>query len=174
MKATPHAKNDSAVIAMEGRDLMASAHLVRAYTLGYEITGDEEYLDLAARWALSGLPFVYQWSDRPVMRYATTPTLCATNYRAPVWIGRPVQWCGLVYADSILDLAEHDETLDWRHLARGILISGEQQQYTGGNSRGLLADSITLGNQELHPYDINPTALVSLLSGVTAGQKGES
>ena len=143
-------------------DILAAAYLVKAYTVGYELTQDEEYLKLAARWALTGVPYVYQWGDRPIMKYATIATLCATHWKAPVWIGRPVQWCGLVYADALLDLAPHDSTLKWRQLAEGILISGEQQQYTGGPSKGLLADSLILSSQKLLPYDINPCALVSL------------
>ncbi len=143
-------------------DILAAAHLVRAYTLGYELTGNEEYLKLATRWALNGVPFVYQWGDRPIMQYATIATICATHWKAPVWIGRPVQWCGIVYADALLDLAPHDTTLDWRRLAEGILVSGEQQQYTEGGSAGLLADSLILKSQKLLPFDINPCALVSL------------
>jgi hypothetical protein len=143
-------------------DIMASAYATQAYIYGYELTGDESFRELAIRWALSGVPFVYQWENRPIMRYATTATLCATHYEAPVWIGRPVQWCGLVYADALLDLAPHDETLDWKKLAEGILISGEQQQYVEGPSRGLLADSLILKTQKLLPFDINPCALVSL------------
>lgn len=153
-------------------DILAAAYLVRAYVLGYELTDDESHLKLAARWALTGVPYVYQWGDRPIMKYATIATLCATNWRAPVWIGRPVQWCGIVYADALLDLAPHDKTLNWRRLAEGILISGEQQQYTEGTSRGLLADSLILDSQKLLPYDINPCALVSLrlrLKGLPAG-----
>lgn len=153
-------------------DILASAFAAKAYILGYELTGREEYRDLARRWALSGAPNVYQWGNRPVMRYATIATLCATHYEAPVWIGRPVQWCGIVYADALLDLAPHDETLDWRKLAEGILIAGEQQQYTEGPSRGLLADSFLLDTQRLLPFDINPCALVSLrlrLAGEAAG-----
>ncbi len=145
---------------------------MRAYVLGYELTDDESYLKLATRWALTGVPYVYQWGDRPIMKYATIATLCATNWRAPVWIGRPVQWCGIVYADALLDLAPHDKTLNWRQLAEGILIAGEQQQYTEGTSRGLLADSLILDSQKLLPYDINPCALVSLrlrLKGLPAG-----
>ncbi len=143
-------------------DILAAAHLVRAYALGFELTDDDAYLKLAVRWALTGVPYVYQWGDRPIMKYATIATLCATNWRAPVWIGRPVQWCGIVYADALLDLAPHDKTLNWRQLAEGILISGEQQQYTEGSSKGLLADSLILDSQKLLPYDINPCALVSL------------
>lgn len=143
-------------------DIMASAHLARAYTLGFELTDNDEYLEHAVRWALTGIPFVYQWGDRPIMRYATIATLCATHYNAPVWIGRPVQWCGLVYADALLDLAKHDRTLPWRKLAEGILVAGEQQQYTEGPSKGLLADSLLLDQQKLLPFDINPCALVSL------------
>lgn len=143
-------------------DLLASALLVRAYVLGFELTGREEYRTLAVRWALSGVPYVYQWSNRPIMLYATTGTLCATHYQAPVWIGRPVQWMGIVYADCLLDLAPYDETLNWRQLARGILISGEQQQYPDGPSIGCLADSLLLAEQQRLPFDINPSALASL------------
>jgi len=153
-------------------DIMASAYALQAYIFGYELTGDEQYRDLAERWALSGVPFVYQWSNRPIMRYATTATLCATHYKAPVWIGRPVQWCGIVYADALLDLAPHDDTLDWRKLAEGILISGEQQQYLEGPSRGLLADSLILKTQTLLPFDINPCALVSLRLRLAGGAAG--
>lgn len=143
-------------------DILASAYLVKAYALGFELTGNEEYRDLAVRWALSGVPYVYQWSNKPVMRYATIATLCATHWEAPVWIGRPVQWCGLVYADALLDLAPHDRTLDWPKLAEGILISAEQQIYTEGQSIGLLADSLTLESQQLHPFDINPSTVADL------------
>lgn len=144
-------------------DLMASAHATRACLLAYELTGDPAHLAEARRWALSGLPYIYTWDDgRPIMRYASIATLCATHYIAPVWIGRPVQWCGIVYADALLDLAAHDHTLDWHHLAGGILLSAERQQYSEGTSIGLLADSVTLHDQRLHPYDINPCTLVAL------------
>lgn len=143
-------------------DLLASAHLVRAYILGYELTQNKEYLDLAVRWGVSGIPYVYQWSNRPTMLYATTGTLCATHFEAPVWIGRPVQWMGVVYADALLDLVPHDKTVDWTKLAEGILRSAQQQQYSEGLSQGLLADSLSLADQQLLPADINPCALVSL------------
>ena len=40
-------------------DILASAHLVKAYTIGYELTGDPEYLEQARYWAWTGLPFIY-------------------------------------------------------------------------------------------------------------------
>ncbi|MFT5470927.1 MAG: hypothetical protein ACI8UO_006060 [Verrucomicrobiales bacterium] len=151
-------------------DLLASAYLVKAFTIGYELTGNQHFRDQAISWALSGVPYVYLWSDRSVMGYATIATLCATNWQAPVWIGRPVQWCGLVYADALLDLAKHDDTIDWPKLAEGILISGEQQMYTEGRSVGLLADSLTLENQQLHPFDINPATIADLRMRIENGQ----
>jgi hypothetical protein len=111
---------------------------------------------------MTGVPFVYLWGDKPIMRYGTTAVLGATNWKAPLWIGRPVQWCGLVYADALLDLAAHDDTLDWRKLARGITIAGEQMQYPEGNHVGTLPDSIGLNTQQRYPADINPVALVNL------------
>jgi len=59
-------------------------------------------------------------------------------------------------------LRAHDSSLDWRKLAEGILISAEQQQYTAGASKGLLADSLLLESQKLAPYDINPCTLIYL------------
>jgi hypothetical protein len=52
--------------------------------------------------------------------------------------------------------------LDWKQLARGILISAEQMQYPDGPYAGLLPDAFTLEYQERVPARINPCALVSL------------
>ena len=73
-------------------DLMASAKMVNAYVIAYELTNQREYLELAVQWALTGVPYIYQWNEWPIQRYASIATLCATHYQAPVWIGRPVQW----------------------------------------------------------------------------------
>ncbi len=149
-------------VALHTPDILASAHLVWAYVRAYEITGNREHLNEARRWAITGLPFVYQWSNRPVMMYATTPVYGATHCRAPNWIGLPVQWCGTVYAYALLLLADYDQTLDWRKVADGITISGEQQQYPDGPSIGCLPDVFALPAQQRRPADINPGALVSL------------
>jgi len=142
-------------------DLLASAYLVWAYVRGYELTGQKEYLEQARKWALSGVPFVYLWSRYPIMLYSTPPVFGATDWRHS-WFGLPVQWVGLVYAYSLNMLAAHDDSLDWNHLARGILLSGEQQQYPTGPHVGLLPDSFALVSQQRRPADINPCALVSL------------
>lgn len=145
-------------------DILASAHLTRANVLAFELTGQGAYLDEARRWAVTGVPFVYQWgaTGKPIMRYATTPVLGATNWVAPNWIGLPVQWCGLVYAESLLLLAKHDRALDWRMIAEGITIAGEQMQYPDGPHIGCLPDGFNLSNQQRLPADINPCALASL------------
>ena len=46
-------------------------------------------------------PFVYQWSVRPTMAYATIAVFGATGWRAPNWMGLPVQWCGYDYAYAL-------------------------------------------------------------------------
>jgi hypothetical protein len=143
-------------------DIMASAHAVWAYVRGYELTGDKQWLDEARRWAVTGLPFVYQWSNQPIMAYATTPVYGATNWRAPNWIGLPVQWCGTVYAYALLLLDPYDDTVDWHQVAEGILICAEQMQYPDGPSIGCLPDVFELPSQSRRPADINPSALVSL------------
>ena len=155
-------------------DILASAHLVRAYVRGYELTGRKEYLDEARRWALTGLPFVYQWGRYPVMPYATIAVYGATNWKAPNWIGLPVQWCGLVYADSLALLAPHEKTLDWARVARGILIAGEQMRPTTGPWLGTLPDSWDLASQTGRPWMINPSALVFLRMTLDGGAPGLS
>jgi hypothetical protein len=143
-------------------DLLGSAYLVWAYVRGYELTGEKAYLAEARRWALSGMPFIYQWSDRPVMAYGTIAVFGATNWQAPYWIGLPVQWVGGVYGYTLGLLAPHDDTIDWRHVARGILIAARQMQYPDGPNAGTLPDSFALAEQERRPWNINPCALVSL------------
>ena len=143
-------------------DVMAAAQLVWAYTRAFELTGDRDHLAEARRWAIRGLPFVYQWSTRPIMAYATIAVYGATDWVAPNWIGLPVQWCGTVYAYALLMLAEHDDTLDWRRLAEGITRCAEQMQYPDGDSVGCLPDAFSLADQRRLPADINPAVLVSL------------
>ncbi len=149
-------------------DQLASAYLVWAYVRGYELTGETEYLREARRWALSGVPFVYLWSSKPIMLYSTPPVFGATHWRHN-WIGLPVQWVGGVYAYALTMLAPYDDTLDWNHLARGILLSAEQQQYPSGVNVGLLPDSFALAHQQRRPANINPCAILSLRAVLDGG-----
>jgi hypothetical protein len=143
-------------------DLLAAGHSVAANVLGFELSGDAAWLDEARRWALAGLPFVYQWSDRPVMAWSTIAVLGATKWVSPNWIGLPVQWCGGVYAQSLAGLARRDRTLDWAHVARGILIAGEQMLAPDGPFKGCLPDSFVLDAQERRGPFINPASLLFL------------
>jgi hypothetical protein len=143
-------------------DILASAYLVHAYVRGYELTSRRDYLDRARAWALTGLPFVYQWSDEPTMGYATIAVFGATGWRAPNWMGLPVQWCGYVYADALTMLAPLDQTLDWNRVATGILITAEQMQYPSGPFAGCEPDSFVLASQHRNGPAINPCSLVSL------------
>ncbi len=158
-------------LSLHTPDIMGSSRMCMANVRYYEATGETKYLHAARRWAVTGLPFVYLWtsnsieaapegSPEPIMRYATTPVFGATNYRAPNWIGLPVQWCGLDYGEALFMLAEHDKTVDWRKIAEGILIAAEQMQYPDGICVGLLPDSLTLDSQTRNPHDINPSVLV--------------
>lgn len=143
-------------------DILASAYLVHAYLLGYELTGKTEYLERAREWAITGLPFVYQWSCQPTMAYATIAVYGATDWHAPNWIGLPVQWCGYDYAYSLALLAPHDPTFNWKQVATGILIAAEQMQYPDGQFAGCIPDSFNLAEQHRNGPAINPCAVVSL------------
>ena len=144
-------------------DILASAYLVHAYVRGYELTGQTDYLNRARAWAITGLPFVYQWSNEPTMAYATIAVFGATGWRAPNWMGLPVQWCGYLYADALTMLAPLDHALDWNRLATGILTAAEQMQYPSGPFAGCEPDSFNLAGQQRNGPAINPCAIVSLL-----------
>ncbi|MDX1931030.1 MAG: hypothetical protein SFU56_00345 [Capsulimonadales bacterium] len=147
-------------------DILASAHLVRAFVLGYELSGQRTFLEQARYWAWTGVPFTYLRApvpEHPVGVYATTPVLGATHWVAPNWIGLPVQWCGLVYANALYDLAVHDPQGIWKRLADGIVVSGIQQTWPAAGSpgsdrarQGLLPDSFHLPGQIRNDVAINP------------------
>ena len=159
--------------ALHTPDILASAYLVKAYTMGYELTGDAALLERARYWAWTGVPFVYLTAPtaEPVGLYATTPVLGATNWVAPNWIGLPVQWCGLVYSDALYRLARSDRNRLWRQLADGITASGIAQSWPAGDDTltGLLPDSFNLRGQARNPVAINPGTVqanaVQLLDG---------
>ncbi len=139
-------------------DILASAYAVRANVEAFQATGDETYLSRARYWAWSGLPFIYLWNidSIPSMRYNTIPIFGATFYTHS-WFGRPVVWCGLVYAYALQELARFDESFDWETLARGVTVSGEWQQYEMEHpSKGCYPDSFDLRLNRRNPADINP------------------
>jgi hypothetical protein len=143
-------------------DILASALLVHAYVRGYELTGRRDYLQRARAWAMTGLPFVYQWSDQPTMVYGTIAVFGATGWQAPNWMGLPVQWCGYDYAYALTMLAPLDQALDWKRIATGIEITAEQMQYPSGPLAGCEPDSFNLALQQRNGPAINPCAIVSL------------
>lgn len=146
-------------------DILAAARAVLAFVTAYEIEGRAEDLARAAAWAWTGIPFVYLWDrpDLPVMRYATVPVYGATHYRAPDWIGLPVQWCGLGYAEALYRLARHDASGPWLRLADGIVISALQQLVPDGPARGCLPDSFALAPQRRQGPMINPASVAALV-----------
>ena len=147
-------------------DILASAQLIRAYTLGYELTGEEHLLDQARYWAWTGVPFVYLMAPaESVGLYAAIPVFGATHREAPVWMGLPVQWCALVYADALYRLLPYDASGPWKKLADGITASGIQQTWPterpDPKRQGLLPDSFNLRTQSRNDPAINPGTLLA-------------
>ncbi|RME93184.1 MAG: hypothetical protein D6766_08645 [Verrucomicrobia bacterium] len=152
-------------IPLHTPDILASAHLVAAWVRGYELTGNPEHLEQARYWAWTGVPFVYlrRPVDGRVGPYSTIAVLGATSWVAPVWIGLPVQWCGLVYADALQRLARHDSEGPWKQLADGIVRAGIQHTWPADDPerRGLLPDSFDLRAQTRNGPAINPATLLA-------------
>jgi len=145
-------------------DILASAHLVKAYTIGYELTGDPEYLEQARYWAWTGLPFIYltQPCEGAVGIYSTIAVFGATQWISPDWMGLPVQWCGLVYGNAIRRFSLYDIQGPWKRLANGIAVAGLQHTHPASDPefQGLLPDSYNLRLQVQNPVPINPASLM--------------
>jgi hypothetical protein len=140
-------------------DILASAYMTRAYCLGYILSGRPEHLDQARYWAWTGVPFVYlvNPTEGEVGRYATIPVFGATDWKGS-WFGRPVQWCGLVYASALHLLSRYDPDGPWAQVARGITLTGLQMSWpaTDAARQGLLPDFYHLRGQVSDGPAINP------------------
>jgi hypothetical protein len=141
-------------------DILASAHIVKAYVIGYELTGNPEFLRRARYWAWTGVPFPYliNPTGQPVGPYSVISVLGATNWQAPIWFGQPVQWCGLVYADALYWLARLEPKAHWKHIADGITAAGIQHTWKQDDPerQGCLPDFYHLREQRSDGPAINP------------------
>ena len=152
-------------------DLLASARLMRMHLLGHLLDGNPARLKEAQLWAWSGVPFVYLRDPLPgpVGRYATIGVLGATDWVAPLWIGQPVQWCGLVYAGALHDLARvsPEASEPWGTLARGITRAGLQMTFPiddAADRGGLLPDYWLFGSGRGDGPAINPATVQATLA----------
>jgi hypothetical protein len=134
---------------------------VDAFVEAYRIAGDRRWLDDAVVWAKRGLPFIYLWSDpeKPYLVGASIPVFGATWYRGS-WFGRPVQWNGLRYADALLRLSEHDDSLPWRKLAETVIRSAIHQQESEGEDVALWPDSIGAVDGKRSPWIFGPNQIL--------------
>jgi hypothetical protein len=134
--------------------------MIKSYVLGYALSERPAYLDQARYWAWTGVPFVYLVNPTPgaVGPYATIAVLGGTNWKAPIWFGLPVQWCGLVYASALHDLSRHDPDGPWDQIAKGITAAGLQMIWpaTDEKRQGLLPDFFHLRAQVSDGPAINP------------------
>ena len=150
-------------------DIIASGLMVRCCALGYLLKPDAKYLKAARYWAYTGLsmvylvppPFAYPDGVDPFGCYATCGVMGATHWDLVSWMGRPVQWCGLVYSAALYDylrLCKKDEAAFWRTVADGIVASGVRQSHPAGepDRQGLLPDSVYIDGQSRNPPAINP------------------
>lgn len=182
-------------------DILAAARLVRCFVLGALLGDDDHHLHRAREWAWRGATMVYFAAPPagtagtaggpglagntglpprlPTACYATIGVIGATHWTAPNWIGQPVQWCGLVYAAALHDLARIDPDLGptWRTIASGITRAGLQMTFPETDPRGrggLLPDYWLLLPQRGEGPAINPGTLQASLAEAFATTPLES
>lgn len=150
-------------------DLVAAGLMIRCSTLGYLLNPNVKYLRTARYWAYTGLsmvylippPFTFADDVKPFGCYATCGVMGSSNWRDANWMGRPVQWCGLVYSAALYDYLRFcgkKEADFWRTIADGIVASGVRQCHplTDTDRQGLLPDSVNINSQSRIPPSINP------------------
>lgn len=142
-------------------DILAAAQAVDVFLEAYRFTGDAVWLDAAVYWARRGLPFVYFWNDpdRPFLLGATIPVYGASLMKYS-WFGRPVQWNGLCYAESLIALSEHDTSYPWRRVAELIVHSALHQQASDGEDVALWPDSIGAIEQDKSAWVFPPRMIL--------------
>lgn len=143
-------------------DLLTAASLTWLYAWAFEYSGEARYLELARRYAFCGVPFVYQWSDREAMLYMTVPKYGGTDRNLPFWFGTSQTRVGLLYAYALGILAQHDSSVDWHKMARGILHATEIVQYPDGPEAGCVPETYDILGAQPLGWRVNPCALVSL------------
>jgi len=142
-------------------DILAAADAVDAYVEAWRFSGEKRWLEDAVTWARRGLPFVYLWGDpdKPFLLGASIPVFGATWYRGS-WFGRPVQWNGLRYANALLKLVEHDQSMDWRRVAELIIRSAIHQQDQDGENVALWPDNINSWDSKKCPWVFAPRQII--------------
>jgi hypothetical protein len=86
------------------------------------------------------LPEVYQNGYPQVTPYGSLPVLGPSFY-AVNWFGVLVQWCGLDWAEAIIELDERRPDPLLRYIADGVVLSGMQQMADKPPWIGLFPDS---------------------------------
>jgi len=143
-------------------DILAAADAVDAYIEAYRFSGDPRWLRDAVTWARRGLPFVYLWDDpqKPFLLGASIPVFGATWMQGS-WFGRPVQWNGLRYAQSIWKLGQYDKSYPWRQISVMLTRSAIHQQDTAGENVALWPDNIGAVNSDKCPWVFSPRMILA-------------
>ncbi|MDR2346069.1 MAG: hypothetical protein LBE18_08385 [Planctomycetaceae bacterium] len=143
-------------------DILTAATLTWLFVWAYEYSNEQRYLEAANRFAISGLPFVYQWSNRDTMLYVTIPKLGGNSRGTPLWFGVSQPRTGIIYAYALAILSIYDKSIDWLKIATGILHATEKMQFTNGNNIGCLPDMFNIDSQHGSTTGINPVAIAIL------------
>ena len=166
-------------IPLHTPDILGSAYLVKAFALGYELTGDPDaargrpVLGLDGRAVrLPGEPDGGHGSGRGRAVSRRSPCWAPPTGWPPTGSACPCSGAAWSTPTAWSRLARLDPTGPWSALADGIAASGILQTYPMDHPHhGLLPDSFNLGPQSRNPADINPGTLQPPALRLLAGDR---
>jgi hypothetical protein len=144
--------------------VLAAAQAAECFLLGYQITGEDRYVESARYWADTGLPFVYFWGDRehPALKHAVVPALSPDlfNTAGPV---EAAQESGLVYARVLRALSRVRPDGLYDYVSEGIVASAMQQQPLTGEGAGLYPERWRVSENRGESAQLSPDLLLAAM-----------
>lgn len=140
--------------------LMAASDAAECFLLGYQMSGEQRYMDRARYWADAGLAFVYAWSDRARPALLGASRLAFTDSdTSPA----ARQWAGLNFARVLRELSEVRPDGVYDFYSEALVASALHQQFASGPRAGLIPESWNLSESRPEGLALAPRPLLEAL-----------
>lgn len=142
--------------------VVAAAEAAECYLLGYQVTGEQRYVERARYWADAALTFIYFWGEKekPALMHASR-----ISYGSGSAGEEPAaqQWAGLNLARVLRALSDIRPDGLYDYVSEGIVASGMHQQFPSGPRAGLLPQSWDLRENRPEGLALAPRPLLEAM-----------